>query len=172
MSDLIIPIQTDISGLATFQKIQSYEVQEPPLAATGASVERRSDSGGGGSFDSLNFSAPVRKRLEHKVTTFSAQMPAVAVQRPQLEQAQGPFRKQLDAHENTLADKRRQELPHEGFYQLMEQAQTAYRQRLEQPQSTGNQHGSFNQQSQSQPEAALYPHQRRKQPGLLLNLIR
>lgn len=71
----ISPVQTDAAGITTFIKVEQVQVNEPvpqsELPKSGKSCCEASDS--------LNFSRPMRKRMEEKKSYFK-QPPAQAEQ--------------------------------------------------------------------------------------------
>lgn len=164
MSDQIIPIQCDISGMALFQRTQTIEVTEP--AGPPPKETRISSAGTGGAGavsdlmtqDVLNLSKPVKKRLETKVSTFATQLPALAQPRQQ-ELIQNNLQKELKRTEADFELSRRN-MP-SAFYDLIEQADTSYRQRLEQAQNLNQQPGYH-----QRPSDHKWP------TGLLVQLVR
>lgn len=162
MSDQITPIQCDMSGMALFQRTQTIEVTEP--AGPPAKETRVSSGVTAGAVndlmtqDVLNLSKPVKKRIETKVSTFATQLPALAQPRQQ-ELIQNNVQKELKRTEADLELSRRN-MP-SAFYDLMEQAETSYRQRLEQAQNLNQQPGYH-----QRPSDHKWP------TGLLVQLVR
>lgn len=77
MSDAISPIQRDAVGATTFEKVQTYEVQQPDSTAP----PPKASGNCAASSDGVNFSRPMKKFLEQKKSYFTAPPPPSEVQK-------------------------------------------------------------------------------------------
>lgn len=181
MSDQIMPIQSDASGLVTYQRIESYEVEDRPEPPP----PPKSSGGHASSRDSVLFSRQVKKHVEQRKSVFSVQMPPPAVQKPQPEFADNPVTRQLEKLDTELKQRRQSEQtqrPEESYTEMMKRAQAAYRRRLEQmkqPSSASAQTGSGTPSgsSASQPpklsrELRSFAPPDTNPAGLLFNIVR
>lgn len=166
MTDQIIPVQCDISGMALFQRTQTVEVIEPAAKSSSESKPVTELS----SRDSLNLSRPVKKRLEQKTSYFAAQLPAPAMPRQQELIQQSYSKKELKQTDSDLELSRRG-MP-SGFYDLMEQAETAYRQRLQSTESTRSETGSHQRPFAREDAWSAAADQKALKPGMLFSLFR
>lgn len=179
MSDQIMPIQSDASGLVTYQRIESYEAEDAPEPPP----PPKSSSGHSSSRDTVLFSRQVKKHVEQRKSVFSVQMPPPAVQKPQPEFANNPVTRQLEQLDTGLKQRRQSEQaqrPEDSYTEMMKRAQAAYRRRLEQmkqPSSASAQTGS---QAGTQAGSGAPPKLSRElrgfappdTTGLLFNLVR
>lgn len=65
MSDQMMPIRADASGNVTFERIQVEEILIPDLPTGKAAPGKCAPPS-----DQLNFSRPMRKHLQRKISTF------------------------------------------------------------------------------------------------------
>lgn len=122
MSDIIVPIQSDASGLVTFQRIETVEVIEPsprPGPSRGRSAGAR---------DGVLFSQPIKKHLETKKSQFAVQLPPPAPPPPAIHT---PVLSDKSAVQDGPARPRWEPArPEESYSEKIRRAQAEFRQRL------------------------------------------